>query len=175
MNAPASKIVDLRSDTVTKPTPEMRAAMAAAEVGDDVFGDDPSVNALQERVAKLLGKEAAGLFVPSGTMANPNRHPPAHHARRRDHHPSGQPHLPLRGRRGGRMVRVFTPAAAGRTRLDHGRSGPGGGPTRRQPLSAYVARLAGEHPQPRRRLLLVGGGDGGDQSRRRRVPPADAP
>ncbi len=63
------KTVDLRSDTVTRPTPAMRAAMAAAEVGDDVFGDDPTVNALQERIAALLGKEAA-LFVPSGTQSN---------------------------------------------------------------------------------------------------------
>jgi threonine aldolase len=61
--------IDLRSDTVTKPTPAMRKAMAEAEVGDDVFGEDPTVNALQEKVAHLLGKEAA-LFVPSGTMAN---------------------------------------------------------------------------------------------------------
>jgi len=61
--------VDLRSDTVTKPTPEMRRAMAEAEVGDDVFGDDPTVIALEERAAELLGKEA-GLFVPSGSMGN---------------------------------------------------------------------------------------------------------
>ena len=61
--------IDLRSDTVTRPTPAMRKAMAEAEVGDDVFGEDPTVNALQEKVANLLGKEAA-LFVPSGTMAN---------------------------------------------------------------------------------------------------------
>jgi threonine aldolase len=61
--------IDLRSDTVTRPTPAMRAAMQAAEVGDDVFHDDPTVNRLQERVALLLGKEAA-LFVPSGTMSN---------------------------------------------------------------------------------------------------------
>lgn len=61
--------VDLRSDTVTKPTPGMRRAMAEAEVGDDVFGDDPTVNRLQERVAGMLGKEAS-LFVPSGTMGN---------------------------------------------------------------------------------------------------------
>jgi threonine aldolase len=61
--------IDLRSDTVTKPTPGMREAMARAEVGDDVYGEDPTVNRLQERVAALLGKEAA-LFVPSGTMAN---------------------------------------------------------------------------------------------------------
>ena len=62
-------IVDLRSDTVTRPTAAMRAAMNAAELGDDVFGDDPTVNALQERIAALLGKEAA-LFVPSGTQGN---------------------------------------------------------------------------------------------------------
>jgi threonine aldolase len=61
--------VDLRSDTVTRPTPEMRAAMAAAEVGDDVMGDDPTVNHLQEMAADRLGKEA-GLFLPSGTMGN---------------------------------------------------------------------------------------------------------
>ncbi|GIF11854.1 threonine aldolase family protein [Actinoplanes teichomyceticus] len=62
-------MVDLRSDTVTRPTPGMREAMAAAEVGDDVFGDDPSVNALEEHVAALFGHEAA-LFAPTGTMAN---------------------------------------------------------------------------------------------------------
>jgi threonine aldolase len=61
--------VDLRSDTVTRPSAGMRAAMAAAEVGDDVLGDDPTVIRLQERVADMLGQEAA-LFVPSGTMAN---------------------------------------------------------------------------------------------------------
>jgi threonine aldolase len=61
--------IDLRSDTVTHPTDEMRAAMAAAPVGDDVFADDPTVNALEARAAELLGKEA-GLFVASGTMGN---------------------------------------------------------------------------------------------------------
>jgi threonine aldolase len=61
--------IDLRSDTVTRPGPEMRRAMAAAEVGDDVYGEDPSAARLEARVAELLGKEAA-LFVPSGTMAN---------------------------------------------------------------------------------------------------------
>jgi len=63
------KIIDLRSDTVTKPSREMREFMMTAEVGDDVFGEDPTVNKLQEKVAELLGKEAA-LFVPSGTMGN---------------------------------------------------------------------------------------------------------
>jgi threonine aldolase len=63
------QMIDLRSDTVTQPTPAMRHAMAAAEVGDDVFGDDPTVNRLEEIAAEKLGKEA-GLFVASGTMAN---------------------------------------------------------------------------------------------------------
>ncbi|MBK7317070.1 low-specificity L-threonine aldolase [Candidatus Villigracilis affinis] len=63
------EFVDLRSDTVTKPTPEMREAMAEAEVGDDVYMDDPTVNALQEKAAEMLGKEDS-LFVPSGTMGN---------------------------------------------------------------------------------------------------------
>ncbi|HET7489072.1 MAG TPA: GntG family PLP-dependent aldolase [Acidimicrobiales bacterium] len=61
--------VDLRSDTVTRPTPEMRRAMADAEVGDDVYGEDPTVNALEEAYAERVGKEAA-LYVPSGVMAN---------------------------------------------------------------------------------------------------------
>ncbi len=67
--APPAGVVDLRSDTVTRPTPAMRRAMAEADVGDDVYGEDPTVNALQERFAGLVGKDAA-LFVPSGTMAN---------------------------------------------------------------------------------------------------------
>ena len=62
-------MIDLRSDTVTQPTAAMRAAMAAAPVGDDVFGDDPTVNALQLRLASMLGKEAA-LFMPTGTQSN---------------------------------------------------------------------------------------------------------
>ena len=63
------KPIDLRSDTVTRPTPEMRQAMAGAEVGDDVYGEDPTVNRLEARAAEILGMEAA-LFVPSGTMGN---------------------------------------------------------------------------------------------------------
>src|ERR1700720_1424801 len=61
--------VDLRSDTVTKPTPEMRRAMAEAEVGDDVYGEDPTVNRLEQRAAEIFGREAA-VFVPSGSMGN---------------------------------------------------------------------------------------------------------
>src|SRR5512140_1126319 len=65
----SGKLIDLRSDTVTRPSPGMRAAMAAAEVGDDVYGDDPTVNRLQARAAELFGHEAA-LFAPSGTQTN---------------------------------------------------------------------------------------------------------
>jgi threonine aldolase len=64
-----AEIIDLRSDTVTRPTAEMRAAMAAAEVGDDVYGEDPTVNLLEARAAEVFGREAA-LFVPTGTMGN---------------------------------------------------------------------------------------------------------
>jgi threonine aldolase len=63
------ELIDLRSDTVTRPTPEMRMAMAAAEVGDDVYGEDPTVNLLEKRAAEMFGREAA-LFVPTGTMGN---------------------------------------------------------------------------------------------------------
>jgi threonine aldolase len=68
MSAPL-RPVDLRSDTVTRPTADMRRAMAEAEVGDDVYGEDPTLNRLEETVAALLGHEA-GLFTPSGSMAN---------------------------------------------------------------------------------------------------------
>ena len=61
--------IDLRSDTVTQPAPGMREAMAQATVGDDVYGEDPTINTLQAMAASILGKEA-GLFVPSGTMGN---------------------------------------------------------------------------------------------------------
>ena len=69
MEMETSTLIDLRSDTITKPSPEMRRAIAEAEVGDDVFGDDPTVRQLERRVAEILGKEAA-VYVASGTMAN---------------------------------------------------------------------------------------------------------
>ena len=69
MSTAAPPLVDLRSDTVTRPTPAMRQAMMDAPLGDDVFGDDPTVNALQARIAAITGKEAA-LFMPSGTQSN---------------------------------------------------------------------------------------------------------
>src|SRR3954465_3526214 len=68
-DATVNTVIDLRSDTVTRPTAAMRAAMSAAPVGDDQYGEDPTTNLLQEKAAALLGKEAA-LWLPSGTMAN---------------------------------------------------------------------------------------------------------
>ena len=65
----SNAVIDLRSDTLTRPTPEMRAAMAAAEVGDDVYGEDPTINRLEERAAEIFAREAA-VFVPTGTMGN---------------------------------------------------------------------------------------------------------
>src|SRR5579875_1674176 len=65
----SERLIDLRSDTVTRPTPAMRRAMAEAEVGDDVYGEDPTVNRLEQRAAEIFGREAA-LFVPTGTMGN---------------------------------------------------------------------------------------------------------
>ncbi len=66
---PEETLIDLRSDTVTRPSAKMRAAMAAAEVGDDVYGEDPSINRLEKRAAEIAGKEAA-VFVPTGSMGN---------------------------------------------------------------------------------------------------------
>src|SRR5271157_1466594 len=65
----SNQLIDLRSDTVTRPTAAMREAMFRAEVGDDVYGEDPTVNRLERRAAEIMGKEAA-LFVPTGTMGN---------------------------------------------------------------------------------------------------------
>ena len=142
-----SPLIDLRSDTVTRPTPAMRRAMAEAEVGDDVLNEDPTVLKLQEKTAELLGKEAA-LFVPSGTMAN--QIAVGVHARPGDElicdptaarlHVGGGRDRPALGRdrpddraRGG-------PAYPGRP--------PGQDPARRLPLRPDPDGLAGEHPQP---------------------------
>ena len=104
----SEKLLDLRSDTVTRPTPGMRAAMAEADVGDDVFGEDPTVYALEERVAALLGKERA-IFVPSGTMSNQIGAAPALLARRRIHLRGRLPHLQLRA---GRLCPTERPGRA---------------------------------------------------------------
>jgi hypothetical protein len=91
--------IDLRSDTVTRPTSGMREAMAKAEVGDDVHGEDPSVNRLQERVARLLGKEAA-LLLSEWHDGEPGRAARTQAAGRCGDRGERRPHRPLRSRRG---------------------------------------------------------------------------
>lgn len=82
-------MIDLRSDTVTRPSRAMLEAMMAAPVGDDVYGDDPTVNALQDYAAELSGKEAA-IFLPTGTQANPGRSAQSLRTRRRVYCRSGR-------------------------------------------------------------------------------------
>ena len=105
-------LIDLRSDTVTKPSPAMRRAMAEAEVGDDVFGDDPTVNALEARAAELLGKEA-GLFVASGTMGNLVAQ--LAHLRRGDETIAGREHHMVIDEAAGHAVIVGTASARSTT------------------------------------------------------------
>ena len=88
-------MIDLRSDTVTKPTPAMRRAMAEAEVGDDVYGEDPTVNRLQERAAEIFEKEAAHLR-PDGLDGQSDCRQAAHAARHGSRHRRARPHLQLR-------------------------------------------------------------------------------
>jgi threonine aldolase len=82
--AQPTSVVDLRSDTVTKPTTEMRQAMANAEVGDDVYGEDPTVNRLEQRAAEIFDREAA-LFVPTGTNGESDGYQGSHAARPGNH------------------------------------------------------------------------------------------
>ena len=171
----AQRYIDLRSDTVSRPTDAMRQAMAAADVGDDVFGDDPTVNALEERAAELLGKEA-GLFVASGTMGNvvaqlahlaarpgDDRRPRAPHDRRRGVRPRGHrrdehpgPRRPRRRDARPRGHRGRLPQPARPARADHRDDHPR------------------EHPRPQRRPApaagLRPGGRGAGPSTRRRLP-----
>ena len=129
MNSP---IIDLRSDTLTQPTAGMRRAMAHAVVGDDVFGEDPTINALQKRMAELFNKEAA-LFISSGTMGNQlaikcHTRPGDEVLCEADSHPfnyegggpallSGVQMLPLAGRRG--VITVAQLAQSVRPQDDH--------------------------------------------------------
>ncbi len=133
--------IDLRSDTVTKPTAAMRRAMAAAEVGDDVFGDDPTVIALEERAAELTGK-AAGLFVASGTMGNLVAHM-AHVARGGEIVTSTGAHIVEHEAGGhavitGATVRQIPAGLDGRMNLDDIRAARSDPDDLHQPLTALV-------------------------------------
>jgi len=115
-------MIDLRSDTVTLPSPEMRVVIAQAAVGDDVYGEDPSVNALEARAASVTGKDAA-MYVPSGTMGNLCAHL-AHTAPGQEVICSGaEPHLCRRSRWRRSAWRPLHADVAARA----GRAGPGGG------------------------------------------------
>ena len=142
-------LIDLRSDTVTQPRPAMRRAMAEAEVGDDVFGDDPTINALEERAAELLGKEA-GLFVASGTMGNLVAQM-AHLSRGQETIAGREHHLVIdEARRPRGHRRHEHPGARGSSRRD---DGPGRDRRRlprpdRRPRADQRPRHHREHPRP---------------------------
>ena len=161
------QIVDLRSDTVTRPTAgDARGDGRRAELGDDVFGDDPSVNALQERIAALLGKEAA-LFVASGTQSNlVGDHEPLRPRRRVHRRPDGA-HLPL-----GRRRRARCSAASSRSRSSTQPDGTlragrhrGGDQARRRALREDAPALPREHASAARCCRLELPGDGRARSR----------
>ena len=166
--------IDLRSDTVTRPTPGMRRAMAEAEVGDDVFGDDPTVKALEARTAELLGKEAA-VFVPSGTMAN-------------------QIGVGVNTQPGDEVLcaatsHVYVWEAGGIARLSGVTARPFAGDggilslddlrdairPGRPPLRPHPAGLPGEHAQPRRRARAPDGERRRDRPVGARAQPGHAP
>ena len=145
----ASAPIDLRSDTVTRPTPDMRRAMAEAEVGDDVYGDDPTVRALETRVAERLGLQAA-LFVPSGTQGNqlaigvqcrPGEEVILEEASHPFHYENGA----IAALWGAQPRTVV-----GQRGHLHPGAGPGGLPRARRPPAALASAHRGEHPQPGR-------------------------
>ena len=145
-------MIDLRSDTVTKPTAPMREAMARAEVGDDVYGEDPTVRVLEETVASLLGKEAA-LFVPSGTMGN--QLAIMTHTRRGDEVVCGEgAHLCWFESGAGAALSGVQFAVAGKGGLFTAERDGGRGKTPRLLLPAHLAGRDREHPQPRRRTRV---------------------
>ena len=168
-SSPAARItVDLRSDTVTRPTAAMREAMARAEVGDDVFGEDPTVLALEEEVARLTGKEAA-LFVSSGHDGQPARHRAARRARAtRSSSAKGRTRSATSAARARRCA-----ACSSRPRAAAGSSRPTRWRRAIQPSvvlgAAHVARLRREHAQPRGRPRVPAG-----RRARRRRPGARA-
>ena len=161
-------VVDLRSDTFTRPTPAMRAAMAGAEVGDDVWGDDPTAAALEAQAAALLG-QGGGAVRAERHDGEPDRAAPPLPSRRRGDRRARRAHAPLRIGRGrglgGRAVR----RGRRRRRDVHRRRRRGGGAARRSQPAAHAAGRRREHAQPRRRPHLAA------RAARRRSSRAPAP
>ncbi len=155
------RVIDLRSDTVTRPTAAMREAMFTADVGDDVYGEDPTVNRLEAIVAEMLGKEAA-VFVASGTMANLVS--VLSHCQRGDEVILGDTaHIFLAEQGGAAAVGGIqlrtVPNLAGR---DNGPGKGGSGHSQRQSaLSNYATGLSGEYAQQSRRTAVAGRVHGG--------------
>lgn len=138
-------MIDLRSDTVTRPTQAMRNAMAAAEVGDDVYGEDPTVNALERLAAEMLGAEAA-VFVCSGTQSNLIAL--LSHCQRGDEYIVGQQAHTYKYEGGGAAALGGHPAAAARVPRGRHAGSPAGrrrDQARRQPLRTHPAAVPGEH------------------------------
>ena len=157
-------IADFRSDTVTRPTAEMRRAMAEAEVGDDSYGEDPTVNALQEEAAAAVGKEAA-LFVPSGTMGNQLAiNLQTRPGRRGALHRVGPP-AQLRAGGGRRPVGHGLPHRPRRGRGDHPRAGGGGAGVGRG-LLPRISLLVWENTHNAAGGTVLPPGGGGGRHRR---------
>ena len=143
-------MIDLRSDTVTRPSRGMREAMFHATVGDDVFGEDPTINALQQRVAGLLGKEAA-LFVPSGVMGNQlgvlvHTSPGTEVVLDRRCHIFN-----YEGAASAWLSSVQLCPVESKKRFAIGRTRPSGASRRALRSASYQSGLPGKHPQPCRR------------------------
>ena len=166
--------LDFRSDTVTRPTPAMRACIAAAEVGDNVFGDDPSVNRLQRRLAEVLGKEEA-LFVPSGTMANLIS--VRLHCRPGDEMicEAGSHVINFEQAGYAQLMRRSGPTGQGRTRGDAARATRRPGPARKYPSSPHAVGVVREHSQSGRRAHSALRRDRGHLPMGRRARAEDPP
>ena len=167
-------MIDLRSDTKTQPSAEMRAAIAAAEVGDEQRREDPTVNELERRAAELLGQEEA-VFVPTATMANEIALRTLSRAGRGGHRRGELAHLRLGARRACGVRRPDDAAAPLRGRTLHARADPGDGSRRRRDAHApHGDRLGRGHPQRVGRPVLAAGGDrrGRRHGARARAQPA---
>ena len=166
--------IDLRSDTVTRPTPAMRRAMAEAEVGDDVYGEDPTVKALEERVAALL-RQGGGAVRPVGDDGQPGRRRGPRRAGRRAALRPACSCLRLGRRRDRPPLGRDGPARRRPRRPPPGRPPPRQAPAGQRALRPDPARLPGEHPQPRRRSGPPVRGCSGDLGLGPLERPGDAP